>query len=108
MNYILQFQEVESGNESAPEQLSRENSAIDFSHTHDQTQKTSTSRDSDNQYKVYFYDPKESSSDNIPNSTGAIGDTISSHAFPQTACKRGDVSGYIMIGMYNFSSFSKN
>ena len=98
------FQEVESGNESAPEQLSRENSASEFSHTYEvqpgQIKKISTSKVSDNQYQVYFYDPKESSSRNMSTSTEGTASANLHRVFPQTPCKGGDVSGYIMIGKY--------
>ena len=89
---------MESGNESAPEQLSRENSAIEFSHSEGQAQKCSVSIDADNQYKVYFYDPKESSSESTVHCTGVTDNSTNAH-FAQASCKRGDVSGYIMIGI---------
>ena len=49
-----------------------------------------------NQYKVYFYDPKES----IENSSVSnnLGNCIPSQNQSYFTCKRGDVSGYIMIG----------
>lgn len=49
-----------------------------------------------NQYKVYFYDPKES----IENSSVSnnLGNCIPSQNQSYINCKRGDVSGYIMIG----------
>jgi hypothetical protein len=81
-------QEVESGNESAPEQLSRENSAIEFSHTESQPQKSSVTIDADNQYKVYFYDPWESSSESTLHCTG-VADNSTSPQFAHTTCKRG-------------------
>ena len=88
---------MESGNESAPEQLSRENSAIGFSHKNDQTQKTSAVMESDNQYKVYFYDTKDSS-ENISSSTGAIPNSECIQGIPLDTGKVGDVSGFITIG----------
>ena len=93
----LYFQEVESGNESAPEQLSRENSATEFGRGEDQVQKPSTSMEEHNQYKVYFYDPKESF-ENSSISSGNLRSCIPSQSQPYITCKRGDVSGYIMIG----------
>ena len=49
-----------------------------------------------NQYKVYFYDPKESY-ENSSVSTNP-GNFVPSNTLPCNNFKRGDVSGYIMIG----------
>ena len=96
MLHIIFFKEVESGNESAPEQLSRENSATEFVRADDQVQTPSTSMGEQNQYKVYFYDPKESfENTSVPNN---LGNCIPSHSQSYDNSKREDVSGYIMIG----------
>ena len=95
--------ETESGNESAPEQLSRENSATDFPHSipnhrqplHGQMgrkdlgpstgslqQQKGNSQNlaaaaAENQYQVYFYDPKESSaSSTTTGNNGAVSTVV--------------------------------
>ena len=97
------YQEAESGNESAPEQLSRENSATEFLHSLDgqqvKSKKILESNALENQYQVYFYDPKESASSHISATADhfAANQNISMVS-RQPACKNGDVTGYIIIG----------
>ena len=66
---------------------------------HSQSKKCATSNDSDNQYKVYFYDPKESPSRNVSNLAES---SVSSNLLrvQSQISSKSDVPGYIMIGKY--------
>ena len=83
--------------------MSRENSATELLHSLDGQQikakKILEANALENQYQVYFYDPKESASNHM----SATADHLAANANIPTVSrqptgKNGDVTGYIVIG----------